>query len=215
MINIITADDHAIIRHGLKQMISEEVNMKIVDEAENGLQIFELLEKKSYDILILDICMPDMGGMEVLNKLKNYENKPKVLMLSVLPDAHYAVRMIKMGASGYLNKIADIDKLVFAINKVASGGYYISQSLTKKLISMLKLKKDIIVNEKLNNWEFEILWMIISGKSVNEIADALMLSTAEVNKQYSNIFMKMNVDDVSGLLHHCIVNYLPVDFTYV
>jgi DNA-binding NarL/FixJ family response regulator len=123
--------------------------------------------------------------------------------------------MIKMGASGYLNKIADIDKLVFAINKISTGGYYISQSLTKKLISMLKLKKDIIVNEKLNNWEFEILWMIISGKSVNEIADALMLSTAEVNKQYSNIFMKMNVDDVSGLLHHCIVNYLPVDFTYV
>jgi DNA-binding NarL/FixJ family response regulator len=208
MIKILIADDHPIIRTGLKQIISEENNMKITGEAENAAQLFELIKKNEYDILILDISLPDLSGLEVLSKLKNMKQRIPVLILSALPEEQYAVRVIRAGASGYLNKITATDQLVNAINKIISGGRFISPELSEKLINVIGKDDGKILHQKLSPREFEILRLIASGKTVKDVADKLFLSIPTVYTYRTRILEKMDMKTDSELVQYCIIEGL-------
>jgi two-component system, NarL family, invasion response regulator UvrY len=208
MIKILIADDHPIIRHGLKQIISDESDMKIAGEAESGNAIFELLKTNKFDILILDISLPDINGIEVLNKLKkNYPNLP-VLILSAHPEDQYALRTIQAGAMGYLNKIAASEQLINAIRKVMSGGYYTSTALSDRLLSVLKENKKSVRHEDLSPREFEIMRLIASGITVKEIADKLFLSIPTVYTYRSRIYEKMKMKSDNEIIQYCIIEGL-------
>jgi two-component system, NarL family, invasion response regulator UvrY len=208
MIKILIADDHPIIRHGLKQIISEESDMKISGEAENGNRIFELLKKGKFDILILDISLPDINGIEVLNKLKHSYPDLPVLILSAHPEDQYALRTIQAGAMGYLNKITASDQLVNAIRKVISGGYYTSTSLSEKLLSALKNNKKNLRHEDLSPREFEIMQLIAAGNTIKVIADKLFLSVPTVYTYRSRIYEKMKMKSDNEIIQYCILEGL-------
>lgn len=208
MIKILIADDHPIIRHGLKQIISDEDDMKVSGEAENGNQIFELLKKNQYDVLILDISLPDINGLEVLGKLKRVSPDLPVLVLSAHPEEQYALRAIQAGAMGYLNKITATEQLVNAIRKVMSGGYYTSTSLSDRLLSVLKDNKKSIRHEDLSPREFEIMRLIAAGDSVKEIADKLFLSIPTVYTYRTRIYEKMKMKSDNEIIQYCIIEGL-------
>jgi DNA-binding NarL/FixJ family response regulator len=132
MIRIIIVDDHPIIRYGLRQIIMEEDDMKIISEAESGEQLFKLLDKNEYDILILDICLPDMDGLQILKIVKQSKPNLPILMLSALSEGQYAMKAIKDGASGYLNKIAASDQLIKAIREILAGRTYVNSSIRQE-----------------------------------------------------------------------------------
>lgn len=204
MIRILVADDHPIIRHGLKQILSDEKDLIIAGEAETGNQAIELLKKNEYDILILDINLPDINGLEILSYIKRLKVNVPVLVLSVLPEEQYAIRVIEAGASGYLNKIAASDQLVVAIKKIVAGGNYIKESLSDKLASVVKREKKNILHENLTQREFEVMLMIASGKTIKEIADKLYLSIPTIYANRSKIFEKMNMKSDSELIQYCV-----------
>jgi DNA-binding NarL/FixJ family response regulator len=178
--------------------------MKVAGEAENAKKIFELLKEKEYDLLILDIGLPDMNGLEVLNKLMHSKYKLPVLVLSAYPEDQYAVRLIKSGASGYLNKMAVSEQLINAIKKVISGGYYVSDFLSNKMVSVMKKDDDEILHEKLSPREFDVMCLIASGKTIKEIADKLFLGVPTVYTYHSRILEKMNMTNDSELIQYCI-----------
>ena len=204
MIKILIADDHPMIRYGLKQIISEQKDIKVTGEAENGMQVFEFLKKNEYDLLILDLNLPDINGIEILKKLKHSKYKIPVLILSAFPEELYAVRLIKAGASGYLNKIAVADLLIDAIRKIISGGHYISSALSEKLVSAITNDNEENVHEKLSEREFEILCLIASGKTVKDVADKLFLSIPTVYTYRSRILEKMDMKNDNELIQYCI-----------
>jgi len=209
-IRILIADDHPIIRTGLKQIISDVEDMVISGEAENASQVFELLQKNDYDMLILDISLPDLSGLEVLSKLKNLRIKIPVLILSALPEDQYAIRVIKAGASGYLNKIVATEQLVPAIRKIVSGGHFISEHLTEKLISAMNKTDGKYRHEKLSPREFEIMTLIASGKSVKDVAEQLFLSIPTIYTYRTRIFEKMNMKNDSEIVQYCIIEGLTI-----
>lgn len=210
MINILIADDHPIIRHGLKQIIADENDMSVVGEAENGNKIFELLKKENFDVLILDISLPDMNGLEVLGKLKRQYPDIPVLILSAHPEDQYAIRAIQAGAMGYLNKITATEELVNAIRKVMSGGYYTSAVLSDKLLSVLKDNKKSVRHEDLSPREFEIMRLIAKGDSVKEIADKLFLSIPTVYTYRTRIYDKMKMKNDNEIIQYCILEGLII-----
>jgi DNA-binding NarL/FixJ family response regulator len=208
MIKILIADDHPIIRHGLKQIISEEDDMKVSGEAESGGKIFELLKKNQYDILILDISLPDINGLEVLGKLKRSNPDLPVLILSAHSEEQYALRAIQAGAMGYLNKITATEQLVNAIRKIISGGYFTSDTLSDRLLSVLKGNKKSIRHEDLSPREFEIMRRIASGDTVKEIADKLFLSIPTVYTYRTRIYDKMKMKSDNEIIQYCIIEGL-------
>jgi two-component system, NarL family, invasion response regulator UvrY len=213
-IKILTADDHSVIRHGLRQIISEEDDMEICGEAENGEQVFELLKQNIVDLLILDIYMPGVGGMDVLDKLKTSNSELPVLVLSVLPEIHYAAKVIKAGAFGFLNKIVASERLITAIRKISSKEYYLSPEMTAQLVSYLKENRISIFNNILSHLEFEIMCMIISGMTMAEISGSLNLSLQVVKVLHTRILEILGFNNNPELIQNCILNYLPHDFSH-
>ena len=208
MINILIADDHPIIRYGLKQLISEEPDMKVTGEAENAAGVFEMIKKNNYDVLILDMSFPDVNGLEVITKLKYSKSDIAILVLSALPEEQYALRCLKAGAAGYLNKIAASSQLINAIRKIMSGGNYLSPAISDQILSDLKKDKKKVRHEYLSHREFEIMCLLGSGKSVKEIADNLIISIPTVYTYRSRIYQKMNVKTDTELVQYCIIEGL-------
>jgi DNA-binding NarL/FixJ family response regulator len=204
MIKILIADDHPMIRYGLKQIISEQEDMKVTGEAESGKQTLDLLKKNQYDLLILDVSLPDINGMEIIKKLRHSKHRIPILVLSALPEDQYAIRIVKAGASGFLNKMAVSEQLIDAIRKIIAGGYHISQSLSEKLISVLKNDNEENLHEKLSPREFEIMCLIASGKTVKDIADKLFLSIPSIYSYRTKILDKMNLKNDTELIQYCI-----------
>jgi two-component system, NarL family, invasion response regulator UvrY len=204
MVNILITDDHPIIRHGLKLMIQEEDGMNVAGEAENGKQVFELLEKNYYDLLILDLCLPDMNGMEVLKHvLRLYPILP-VLILSALPEEPYAINLIKSGAKGYVNKIAVSEQLIYAIKTVLSGNIYINPALSKKLMKILKNDDINALHNSLTEREMEVMFLLAAGKTVKDISDKLFLSIPSIYKYKNSIFRKMGLNNDAELIQYCL-----------
>jgi DNA-binding NarL/FixJ family response regulator len=208
MIKVFIADDHPIVREGLKQVLADASDMVVTGEANNGRELIHQLRNNSYDVLILDISMPGMSGLDVLKQLKIEKPELPVLVLSVHSEDQYAVRVLRAGASGYLTKASAPDELIGAIRKVLSGGRYISSFLGEKLASELDLETDKPLYETLSDREYQVLCLIASGKTVKEAADELSLSVKTISTYRTRILEKMNMKTNAELTHYAIKNRL-------
>ena len=207
-IKIIIADDHAIVREGLKQIVAEEKDMLVCGEAENASDLMELLNKEQWSIVVLDINMPGKSGLEALKDIKQiYPNLP-VLILSMFSEDQYGLRAIKAGASGYLKKVSAPTELVVAIRKIVSGRKYINPSLAEKLAENLGNDKNNYLHEKLSDREYQIMCNIALGKSAEEIAEELSLSINTIYTYRNRIFEKMSMKSNVELTQYAVQNKL-------
>jgi two-component system, NarL family, invasion response regulator UvrY len=204
MIKILIADDHPIVRNGLKQIISDENDMDVTCEASNSVEVFDSLKKNKIDVLILDISMPGVGGFEILERVRDNYPKLPVLMLSSLSEELYASKSLKAGASGFFNKESAPEELVKAVRKIYSGGLYVSSFLAEKLATDLKRDVTKAPHEYLSSREFQIMCMIGTGKAVSEIAKILCISVKTISTYKSRIFKKMNFKNNSELINFCV-----------
>jgi DNA-binding NarL/FixJ family response regulator len=205
---ILIADDHAVVREGLKQILTGVPGATDIDDAANGLEVLEKINKKDYDVVILDISMPGKNGLEVLKELKITKPKIPVLMLSIYPEGQYAVRVLRAGASGYLTKDSATEELVNAVEKVFNGGKYITSSLAEKLASDFSPDGDKLPHENLSDREFEVFKMIAAAKSIKEIADKLFISVKTVSTYKARIYEKMNMNSNAEVTQYAFKNGL-------
>ena len=208
MIQILIADDHPIVREGLKQILEETPDMLVADEAGNAQEVLDKVWKNDYDVLLLDISMPGRSGLDIIKELKSAKPNLRVLVLSVHPEEQYAVRVLKAGASGYLTKESDPDELIAAIRKVSQGRKYVSASLAEKLAFELGMDTERPPHETLSDREYQVLCMIASGKPVKEIAKELSLSVKTVSTYRSRILEKMNMKNNAELTRYAIKHEL-------
>lgn len=204
MIKILIVDDHPIVRNGLKNIISDESDMKIVCESSTGQQVVDLVKKNEIDIVILDISLPDISGFEVLTRLRNLFPDLPVLMLSVMSEDLYASKTLKAGASGFINKESAPEELITAIREIVSGGHYISPVFAERIALDIKGNLKKAPHERLSSREFQILTYIASGKAMGKIATELSLSIKTVSTYRTRILEKMNVRSNADLIKYCI-----------
>jgi two-component system, NarL family, invasion response regulator UvrY len=204
MIRIMIADDHPLIRQGLKESLKSEAEFDIVAEARDGQEVLDLLDRTKLDIIVMDLSMPVMNGLDVLDELRSKHKKVPTLILSFHPESHYAIRSIRSGAAGYVTKECPPEELVYAIRKVARGGRYITPSLADKIAGEIGDTSGRPLHELLSNREYQILCMIASGKSVKDIADELFLSFNTVNTYRNRILEKMGIKSNIELTHYAL-----------
>ncbi len=204
MIKILIADDHAIVRRGLKQILTETPDMIVAGEAYNGQDLLEKMRSDQWDVVVLDISMPGRGGLDILKQLKSERPKLPVLMLTIHPEDQYAVRVLRAGASGYLTKESAPDHLVEAIRKVARGGKYISPHLAERLAFSLESISERPPHEMLSDREFQVLRLIASGKTVKEVGEELSLSVKTISTYRTRILEKMRMKNNAELTHYAI-----------
>lgn len=204
---IMIADDHAVVRVGLKDILRKITEVALIVEADNGFDALEKIKKENFDLAILDLSMPKLSGLEILNSVKNLKIDTRFLILSIHPQAQYAIRALKAGASGYLSKDSVYDELINAINKILSGGKYISADLAEKVIfDKNELTKS--PHEKLSEREFQTMILLAKGNSVKEIANILFLSDKTISTFRSRIMEKMELKTNSELSLYALRNKL-------
>jgi two-component system invasion response regulator UvrY len=208
MIDILIADDHPLILSGVKQILSETDDIRIVDEASDGIDAFEKLRTGKYDVGVLDYSMPGMNGIEILKALKTHELKIPILIISTYPEEQYAVRVLKAGAYGYLTKIQAPAELVKAIRLVANGEMYIASAVTKSIIAGFSNNKKDIHHKHLSDREFQVFRMIAEGKAVKEIANTLSISDKTVSTYRARVMDKMGMTCNAQLTQYAIKNDL-------
>ncbi|OWW20922.1 response regulator transcription factor [Noviherbaspirillum denitrificans] len=208
-IRILIADDHAIVREGLKQILADTRDMVVAGDAENGNDAIKLARRGDSDVLLLDISMPDKSGIEVLKQVKKESPKLAVLMLSMHREDQYAIRSLKAGAAGYLNKQSAPAELVDAIRQVAAGKKYISPALAQELANQVgDENRETPPHETLSDREYQTLVMIASGKTVSDIAAELTLSVKTISMYRSRLLQKMKMRHNAELTHYAIKNHL-------
>ena len=208
MIKILIADDHAVVREGIKHILSEIPDIHIAGEARSGTEVLDRINSKDFDLILLDIAMPGRDGLEILKDIKMQKPKLSVLILSMFPEEQYALRALKSGAAGYLTKDSIPAELVKAIRKIARGGKYISASFSEKLLFSLDSDAERPPHETLSDREFQVMRMIASGKRLREIADELALSEKTVSTYRSRILEKMGMRNNTELTYYAIKNRL-------
>lgn len=208
MIKIIIADDHSIVREGLKLIISEIRDMTIADETANGDDLLEKIKQNPYDVAVIDITMPGPGVLDVIKEIKKEQPGIRILVLSMHPEEQYAVRVLKAGASGYLSKETAPAELVKAIRKVSTGKKYISPHFAENLADFLLSENDKPIHADLSDREFQVLCKIAAGEPVKEIARALCLSDKTISTYRSRILQKMNMKTNAEIIHYAIKNML-------
>jgi len=204
MIKVLIADDHAIVRSGLKQILAEIADITVAGEATNGRETLEKVQKQHWDVLVLDITMPGRSGLEILKDIKRLRPELPVLVLSMHAEEQFATRTLKAGASGYLNKESAPEELVKAIRKVCSGGKYVSATQAERMVGELTGDTDKLPHELLSDREYEILCLIASGKTPTQIAGELSLSVKTVSTYRARILEKMNLTTNAQLTHYAI-----------
>ena len=207
-IKVLVADDHEIVRQGLKTIISEHSDLNIAGEAENGNQVLKILKKTKVDVVLLDFDMPEKNGLDTLIELKALYPKLPVMILSIFPEDHYGTRFLKAGASGYLQKSSATDQLIDAIRKVFNGGKYISSALTDKLVTGLNKDKEQFLHESLTDREFQVFRLLATGKKLKEMADELCLSINTISTYRSRILQKMDLKSNADVIRYAIENGL-------
>ena len=204
MINILIADDHLIVREGIKRIIDDTAGLHTAAEASNGQEALELIWKNKYDLILLDISMPGQNGLQTLKEIKKHDKDLPVLMLSMHAEQQYAMRAIKAGASGYLTKDTASTQLVNAIRKINDGRKYISPEVADLLATDLYHDNDKEPYEYLSDREFEVLKMIAKGNSIKIIAKNLSISPKTVSTYRSLILQKLNLKTNSDIIHYVI-----------
>jgi two-component system invasion response regulator UvrY len=209
IINVLVVDDHALIRKGLKQILDDTSDIRVIGEAETGMEAIRMVRDNKYDMALLDITLPDKYGIDVLKQMKLQCPTLPVLILSMHPDEQYAMRSIKAGASGYMNKQSAPSQLVTAIRKVASGKKYISSELAEQLADDLTNDKPQDVSHKiLSNREYQTLCLMAAGKSLSEMADIMSLSAKTVSVYRSRMLEKMQLKNNAEAVRYAINNHL-------
>lgn len=208
MIRILIADDHSIVRRGLKQILLEEFKSALIEEVSNGEELLNKVIKEEWDAVISDLSMPGRSGLEVLQQIKEITPKLPTLILSVHPEEHYAIRALKAGASGYLNKDLAPEELVKAVHRVLAGKKYITPSIAEKLASQFEHDPDKASHEHLSDREFEVLKFLASGKSISEIGDLLSLSATTISTYRARIITKMNMKTNADIIVYALENKL-------
>ncbi|MCP2519421.1 response regulator transcription factor [SCandidatus Aminicenantes bacterium Aminicenantia_JdfR_composite] len=204
MFKILIADDHAIVREGIKKILSEFSDIKVVNEAKTGKETIEKVRKEKLDLIILDISLPDRNGLDVLKQIKELKPNLPVLILSIHPEENYAIRTLKAGASGYLTKDKTPHELIKAVKKIFKGGKYITPSLAEKLAYELSRKNEKPLHENLSDREYQVLCMIASGKTIKKIAEELCLSEKTISTYRMRILEKMKMKNNAELIHYAI-----------
>ena len=208
IIKVFIADDHAIVREGLKQILAETGDIVVSGEAENGLDAVRLFPKSACNVMLLDISMPDRSGIEVLKQVKKDHPELAVLMLSMHREDQYAIRSLKAGAAGYLTKQSAPKELVTAIRQVASGLKYISAALAQELANHVGDDHDAPRHDALSDREYQTMTMIASGNTVGEIAKQLSLSVKTISEYRARLLVKMKLKNNAELTHYVIKNQL-------
>jgi DNA-binding NarL/FixJ family response regulator len=204
---ILLADDHAVVRRGLKQILTDAFKDATYGEARNAQEALELVWKQNWDVVVLDITMPGRSGLDVLREIKKSKPRLPVLVLSMHPENQFAVRVLKSGAAGYMTKESAPDELVGAVRKVLAGGRYVSNSLAENLAASLSVNQKA-PQEKLSDREFQVLRLIASGKMVMDIARELSLSVKTISTYRSRILEKMGMKNNAELMHYAIQHRL-------
>lgn len=203
---ILIADDHAIMREGLRHILIETPGIEIAGEAANGREVLEMVDRTEVELVLLDISMPGMNGLEVLRILKKDHPRLPVLILSMFPEEQYAVRSLRAGASGYLTKESASEELIAAVRKVASGGKYISLSLAEKIAFEMEDEARGLPHESLSDREYEVFRGIVAGKTSGEIAEQLALSVKTISTYRQRIFSKMKMHTNAELTRYAVLN---------
>lgn len=204
MIKILIADDHAVVRQGLKQIINDQRDMEIVAEAETGAEVLNLICSAEIQVVVLDITMPGKSGLDLLPEIKQLRPAVEILILSMHTEEQFAIRALKSGASGYLTKQSAPTELIKAIRKVQSGGKYISQSIAEQLAYFVSDDDDKPPHERLSDREFQVLRMIGAGKTLREIGKDLFISEKTVATYRTRIFEKMNMTRNAELIRYAV-----------
>ncbi len=208
MIQVLIADDHAILRRGLKEILMRELPGAVCGEAKDAAETLAQIQDGEWDLVILDITMPGRSGLEVLRDLKAARPKLPVLVLSMHPEDQYGRRILKAGASGYMNKEGAPEELVKAVRKVLAGGRYVSPALAERLAADLSQDTGQPIHEALSDREFEVLRMLAAGKTVSQIGEELHLGVTTVSTYRARILEKMNMTTTAELMHYALYNRL-------
>ena len=205
---ILIADDHSIVREGLKQCVKTLDEVKLIDEAINGTEAWTKIKDGNYDLVILDVSMPGLSGLDVLQKIKEKNLKTPVLILSVHPQEQYAIHAFNLGASGYISKDSAFEELTLAIKKIASGGRYIGSAFAEKLAFNGYDSDAHAIHEKLSEREYQVMVMLAKGKSVTEISKEIFISDKTVSTYRARILEKMGMKKNAELTMYAIKNNL-------
>lgn len=204
MIEILVADDHAVVRRGLRQILAETDDILVDGEATTAQEVLALVRERRWAVIVLDISLPGGNGIDLLAEIRRERPDARVLILTVHPEEHYAVRAIKAGAAGFLNKEAAPDKLVDAVRRIAAGGRYVSAALAETLASMVAGDAERAPHERLSDREFEVLKLLASGKTVSDVARELSLSVKTVSTHRTRILQKMNLKTNAELMRYAL-----------
>jgi DNA-binding NarL/FixJ family response regulator len=209
MIRIVLADDHTIVREGLKQLLAADGELAVVGEAQNGHEVMERVRGLEFDLLLLDMSMPGKSGIELIKQVRAEKPKLRILILSMHEERQYAVRAIRAGAAGYITKESAARQLVAAIRKVAAGGAFISAEVAEQLaLGAMPGAAGGPPHAALSDREFQVLRLIAEGRSVTEIAEGLNLSVKTVSTHKANILHKMAMTNTSELIRYALAHHL-------
>jgi DNA-binding NarL/FixJ family response regulator len=208
MIRVLLADDHAIVRAGLKELLTDAGDITVAGEAANGQEVMACIRAEDYDVAVLDMSMPGRGGIELIKQVKDEKPKLRVLVLTMHSEEQYAVRALKAGASGYLTKDAAADQLVAAIRRIAAGGAYVSPETAERLVLDAAPRAESAPHTLLSDREFQVLQLIAGGKSVGEIARQLSLSVKTVSTHKTRILHKMGLANQAELIRYALEHKL-------
>ncbi len=211
MIRIVIADDHPIVREGLKQVLSTAADLSIAGEAQNGQEVMQRVRELDFDVLLLDMSMPGKSGIELIKQVHAEKSKLRILVLSMHQEEQYAVRAIKAGAAGYLTKDSASTQLVSAIRKVAGGGAFITGAVAEQLALGAMPQSDGPPHGALSDREFQIFRLLVSGRTVSNIGKELNLSVKTVSTHKARIMQKMNVSNPTELIRYAIRHRLLDD----
>ena len=201
-IHVLIADDHAIVRQGLKQILSETEDLVVAGEAEDGVEALRLARHQRWDVFLLDVSMPNRNGIDTLKQLKKEFPRLPVLILSMHPEEHYAIRAIKSGAAGYLTKQSAPELLVTAIRQVAGGKRFISPTLAEHLAAAISDDGEKLPHERITDREYQVLSCISSGKTITQIANELRLSVKTVSEYRKRLLEKMRLETTAELIRY-------------
>jgi DNA-binding NarL/FixJ family response regulator len=205
---ILIADDHPVVRHGLKQILASDPQLSVVGEAKNGIEFLELARKLEWDVAIMDFSMPGKSGLDLLKEIKREHPQRPVLVLSMYPEDVHATRVLKAGGAGYLNKASASEELTQALRKVVSGGKYVSPSLAEKIALDLAPDGQKPLHEELSDREYRVMWLLASGKQIKQVAREMFLSASTVSTYRSRILKKLKLSGNADLVRYAIKHQL-------
>jgi two-component system, NarL family, invasion response regulator UvrY len=208
MIRVLVADDHAVVRRGVVQILADSPHIVVAGEASCGSEVLRAVRENDYDIVLLDIAMPGGSGLEVLKQLHSLKPDVQVLILSMYPEKQYAMRALRAGAAGYLTKDSAPDELVDAIDRIARGDKYITRSLAQELASELGGNADKELHEALSDREYQVMRLLAAGNSVSEIAAQLSLSVKTVSTYRTRILEKLDLKTTAEIMHYALARGL-------